>query len=110
MSTGGDPPPEAIAEAADVVAEKIDLLLERATDAVLRAPTAGSQGWRKAWESRDSDAGHVAAAQRARVKAAIADLAGLRTEASSQATPPQQQPRRRDARASQPTSQQLAIW
>ena len=107
MSSGGDPPHAAIVDAADIVAEKIDVLLERAVDVVLDAPRAGSPQWRQAWESRDSESGRTAAAQRARVKAAIAELAGLRTEASPHAAP---RPRRRDARASQTTSQQLAIW
>lgn len=113
MSTGGDPPPEAIAEAADVVAEKIDVLLERATDAVLGSPNAGSHEWRQAWESRDSEAGRMAAAQRARVKATIAELAGLRTEMGPQhqsEPQPQPRPRRRDTSASHPSSQQLAFW
>lgn len=103
----GEPPHAAIADAADVVAEKIDILLERATDAVLGAPPAGSQQWRQLWDSRDSETGRVAAAQRARVKAAIADLAGVRNDGGPQ---PQVQPRRRATRASRPASQQLAIW
>ncbi|NKS85643.1 hypothetical protein GS894_23890 [Rhodococcus hoagii] len=42
-------PREAIAEAAEAVAEKIDVLLERATDAVLGAPRPGSEAWQQAW-------------------------------------------------------------
>ena len=72
-------PHAAIAEAADVVAEKIDVLLERATDAVLGTPTAGSPQWRQEWEARDSDAGRTAFELRARVKIAIAERAGIDT-------------------------------
>ncbi|MFF0818366.1 hypothetical protein ACFYVR_24950 [Rhodococcus sp. NPDC003318] len=68
---------EAVVEAAETVAEKIDVLLERATDAVLGAPWPGSPQWRQEWESRESDSGRAALEQRARVKIAIAVLAGV---------------------------------
>jgi len=70
-------PPEAIAEAAEAVAEKIDVLLERATDAVLGAPQPGSDAWQAAWAARDTDAGRAALAHRTRVKSAIAVAAGV---------------------------------
>ncbi|MBM4495950.1 hypothetical protein GS426_08305 [Rhodococcus hoagii] len=41
--------PEAITEVAEEVAEKIDVLLERATDTVLGAPQPGSDAWQQAW-------------------------------------------------------------
>ncbi|WP_458683727.1 hypothetical protein [Prescottella equi] len=70
-------PPEAIAEAGEAVAEKIDVLLERATDAVLGAPQPGSEAWQRAWAARDTDAGRAELAHRARVKIAIAAAAGV---------------------------------
>ncbi|NKT14607.1 hypothetical protein GS979_07175 [Rhodococcus hoagii] len=70
-------PPEAIAEAAEAVAEKIDVLLERATDAVLRVPAPGSQAWQQAWAARDTATGRAALAHRTRVKASIAAAAGV---------------------------------
>lgn len=69
--------PEAITEAAEAVAEKIDVLLERATDTVLGAPQPGSEAWRTAWAARDSDAGRAELAHRTRVKIEIARAAGL---------------------------------
>ena len=70
-------PPETIAEAAEAVAEKIDVLLERATDTVLGAPPPGSDAWQQAWAARDTDAGRAALAHRTRVKTAIAAAAGV---------------------------------
>ena len=70
-------PPEAIAEAAEAVAEKIDVLLERATDTVLGAPQPGSDAWQQAWAARDTAAGRAALAHRTRVKTAIAAAAGV---------------------------------
>ncbi|WJJ14427.1 hypothetical protein P9990_26825 (plasmid) [Prescottella equi] len=72
-------PPEAIAEAAEAVAEKIDVLLERATDTVLGAPRPGSDAWQQAWAARDTDTdtGRAALAHRTRIKAAIAQAAGV---------------------------------
>ncbi|NKR30145.1 hypothetical protein GS504_02810 [Rhodococcus hoagii] len=70
-------PPEAIAEAGEAVAEKIDVLLERATDAVLGAPQPGSEAWQRAWAARDTDAGRAALAHRIRIKTAIAAAAGV---------------------------------
>ncbi|QCQ90939.1 hypothetical protein [Rhodococcus sp. SGAir0479] len=114
-------PHDAIAEAADAVAEKIDVLLERATDAVLGAPQPGSEAWRQAWAARETDAGHAARAHRARVKIAIAEAAGvdarpevdrarraglLTREPAAQA--PEKPPRRR--RSPQGGSDQLSMW
>ncbi|MBU4616217.1 hypothetical protein IM877_15995 [Rhodococcus sp. GG48] len=70
-------PPEAIAEAAEAVAEKIDVLLERATDTVLGAPRPGSDAWQQALAARDTDAGRADLAHRTRVKVAIARAAGM---------------------------------
>lgn len=70
-------PPDAIAEAAEAVAEKIDVLLERATDAVLGAPQPGSDAWQQAWAARDTDAGRAELAHRTRIKTAIAAAAGV---------------------------------
>ncbi|BCN61480.1 hypothetical protein RE9427_48500 (plasmid) [Prescottella equi] len=64
-------PYEAITEAAEAVAEKIDVLLERANDAVIRAPRPGSEAWRQAWAARDTAAGRAASAHRARIKTAV---------------------------------------
>ncbi|BDC75061.1 hypothetical protein [Prescottella equi] len=69
--------PEAITEVAEEVAEKIDVLLERATDTVLGAPQPGSDAWQQAWAARDTDAGRAALANRTRIKAAIAQAAGV---------------------------------
>ena len=101
-------PQESIVDAAEVIAEKLDVLLERATDTVLGTPRPGSPQWRQDWDSRDSDAGRTAADQRARVKEAITALA-LRhyvTPAARQVS----RPHRRTMTASAPASQQLAIW
>ncbi|MCD7052168.1 hypothetical protein LRS58_15715 [Rhodococcus sp. BH2-1] len=70
-------PHDAITEAAEAVAEKIDVLLERATDHVLGAPQPGSEAWRQQWDSRDTEAGRAALAHRARIKIAIARAAGV---------------------------------
>ena len=70
-------PPETIAEAAEAVAEKIDVLLERATDTVLGAPQPGSDAWQQAWAARDTAAGRAALAHRTRIKTAIAQAAGV---------------------------------
>lgn len=70
-------PQDAITEAADAVAEKIDVLLERATDAVLGGPRPGSEQWRQAWDTRDTAAGRAALEHRTRVKIAIAEAAGV---------------------------------
>jgi hypothetical protein len=122
--------PEAIVEVAETVVEKIDVLLERATDAVLGAPRPGTPLWRQAWESRESESGRAALEQRARVKIAIAELAGvdprheyerarragvlpIRTEIAEVAVGQQQRVSRRRgtaAAASRSESQQLAIW
>lgn len=117
---------EAIAEAADAVAEKIDVLLERATDTVLGAPRPGSPQWRRAWESRESEAGRVALEQRVWVKIAIAEAAGVDSRheldrarragvlvSRSEVEPANGgRPRRRGgaAGARQSESQQLSIW
>ncbi|MFD4268187.1 hypothetical protein [Rhodococcus sp. NPDC058481] len=96
---------ESIVDAAEMIAEKLDVLLERATDAVLGAPRAGSQQWRQDWDSRESAAGRAAAEQRARVKAEIAALALCHTAPARQVPRP-----RRGGSVVGPASQQLAIW
>ncbi len=63
--------------AAEAVAEKIDVLLERATDAVLGAPRPGSEAWQQAWAARDTAAGRAASAHRAQAKTSIAVAAGV---------------------------------
>lgn len=77
MGACGGVSQQAIAEAAELVAEKIDVLLERATDVVMGAPRAGSPQWKQAWASRDTDAGRAEVEHRARVKIAIAEAAGV---------------------------------
>jgi len=69
--------PEAIADVAEAVAEKIDVLLERATDTLIAAPRPGSPQWHTAWEARESTAGQAAIEQRMLVKIAIALSAGV---------------------------------
>lgn len=69
--------PAVIADAADAIAERIDLLLERATDAVIAAPNPGSPQWREAWETRGSEEGRAALERRMLVKIAIAQRAGI---------------------------------
>lgn len=103
---------ESIVDAAEMIAEKLDVLLERATDAVLGAPRAGSQQWRQDWDSRDSPAGRRTAEQRAQVKEAIAELIGidLRPQAAPSSRLLSGSRRRGQASASRPVSQQLAIW
>lgn len=68
---------QAITEAAEVVAEKIDTLLERAADVLLGAPKPGSAQWHQAWAARDTAAGRAALERRARMKIAIAETAGV---------------------------------
>lgn len=100
-------PQESIVDAAEVVAEKLDLLLERATDSVLGTPLPGSPQWLREWDARDTAGGRAEAAHRARVKAKIAALA-IRHHIEPA---PRQVPRphhRRPAEGS--ASQQLAIW
>ncbi|QDP08271.1 hypothetical protein [Prescottella equi] len=70
-------PDEAIAEAAEALAEKIDVLLERATDVVLGAPRPGSEAWRQAWAARNTAVGRAASAHRVQVKTLIAVAAGV---------------------------------
>ncbi|WP_430336194.1 hypothetical protein [Rhodococcus sp. ACT016] len=113
-------PPEAITEAADAVAEKIDVLLERATDTVLGAPQPGSDAWQQAWAARDTDSGRAELAHRARVKIAIARAAGVdpRSEieragragilADENAAEPPETPKRR--RRSGDGGGQLSMW
>lgn len=67
----------AIVDSADSVAEKIDMLLDRAVDTVMGAPTPGSRQWRQGWETRGSAAGYAALEQRMLVKIAIAQRAGV---------------------------------
>jgi hypothetical protein len=62
---------------ADAVAERIDVLLERATDSVIGAPRPGSPQWYQEWESRGSASGRAAYEQRMLVKIAIAARAGV---------------------------------
>ncbi|MBM4575898.1 hypothetical protein GS415_08495 [Rhodococcus hoagii] len=70
--------PEAITEVAEEVAEKIDVLLERATDTVLGAPQPGSDAWQTGvGRTATPDAGRAALAHRTRIKAAIAQAAGV---------------------------------
>ncbi len=101
-------PQESIVDAAEMIAEKLDVLLERATDTVLGTPRPGTPQWRQDWDSRDSDAGRTAAEQRARVKEEIAALV-LRHHTTPS---PRHVPRRhrRGATAGSTPSQQLAIW
>lgn len=120
---------QAITETAEVVAEKIDVLLEQATDVVLGAPKPGSAQWRQMWEARDTADGRAALEQRARVKIAIAESAGVdlrhgleqvhRTgvftppgaAVEHRAKRPQSRGRRNPAAGSSlPECQQLAIW
>lgn len=115
---------QAISEAAEVVAEKIDALLERATDLVLGAPVPGSTQWRQAFDARNTPAGRAALELRAQVKVAIAEGAGvhLRGEAerlgragafAPSAAPVDtsaRRPRSRAHRDAGPESQQLSIW
>ena len=98
---------ESIVDAAEMIAEKLDVLLERATDTVLGTPRPGSPQWRQDWDSRDSAAGRAEAAQRARVKEEITALA-LRHH--THATWQVPRPNRRRSVAGPMPSQQLAIW
>ncbi|MDH6681024.1 hypothetical protein M2284_005267 [Rhodococcus sp. LBL1] len=70
-------PHDAITEAAEAVAEKIDVLLERATDHLLGAPQPGSEAWRQQWDSRDTEACRAELAHRTRVRIAIARATGV---------------------------------
>jgi hypothetical protein len=69
--------PEAIADVAEAVAEKIDVLLERAADTLIAAPRPGSPQWHTAWEARESLAGQAALEERILVKIAVALSAGV---------------------------------
>ena len=98
---------ESIVDAAEMIAEKLDVLLERATDTVLGTPRPGSPQWRQDWDSRDSHAGRTAAEQRASVKDAITALVSHHITPASLQSP---RTRRRGSAAPGPASQQLAIW
>lgn len=65
---------EEVAEAGDILAEEVDVLLERLTDKVLASPRAGSRAWYTQWNSHNSPDGQR---RRLLVKIAIASQAGI---------------------------------
>ncbi len=68
---------EAVTEAGDILAEQVDVLLERLTDKVLGTPRAGSREWYTQWDAQHSPAGHHLQGQRLLVKIAIASQASV---------------------------------
>lgn len=72
-------PDAVLDELAQSLAEKIDILLDRLTDRALAAPTAGSAAWQSEWAHRDSTEGRAQQARRIRVRAILADRAGIAT-------------------------------
>ncbi|MDJ0362236.1 hypothetical protein [Rhodococcus sp. H29-C3] len=72
-------PDEVLDELAQSLAEKIDILLDRLTDRALTAPAAGSAAWQSEWAHRDSTKGRAQQARRVRVRAILADKAGIAT-------------------------------
>jgi len=44
---------EEVAEAGDILAEEVDVLLERLTDKVLASPRAGSRAWYTQWNAHN---------------------------------------------------------
>jgi len=65
---------EGVAEAGDILAEEVDVLLERLTDKVLASPRAGSRAWYTQWNAHNSPDGQR---RRLLVKIAIASHAGI---------------------------------
>lgn len=82
----------AVADAVEVLRDRLDVLLDRLTDTVLGTPIPGSARWRAQFDTPDAVTRAVRADSRATVRAMIAERAGVVDPAASQSMPP-----RRDA-------------
>ncbi|OZC83880.1 hypothetical protein CH254_23600 [Rhodococcus sp. 06-412-2C] len=69
-------PEQVLDELAQILVEKLDILLDRLTDRAFEVPDAGSAAWQAQWLNRDSDAGREQHARRLYVRAVIASRAG----------------------------------
>ncbi|MEW1881882.1 hypothetical protein AB0O58_19565 [Rhodococcus sp. NPDC080181] len=67
----------AIAQAAELVREKLDLLLDRVTDTVLGIPAPGTPQWRSRFHNPDELTRVLRSARRAELRALIAERAGV---------------------------------
>lgn len=67
----------AIAQAAEMVREKLDLLLDRVTDTVLGIPAPGTPQWRSRFHNPDELTRVLRSARRAELRALIAKRAGV---------------------------------
>ncbi|WP_182263282.1 hypothetical protein [Rhodococcus sp. UFZ-B548] len=86
----------AISQAAEMVREKLDLLLDRVTDTVLGIPAPGTPQWRNRFHNPDELTRVLRSARRVELRALIAERAGVADPAAA----PQQRrvhslPRRR---------------
>ena len=66
-----------VEDAADLIREKLDVLLDRAVDKILGSPQPGSVAWRAAWRDRDTAAGRAAEHRRLLTRIAVAQRAGI---------------------------------
>ncbi len=101
----------AIADAAHVLREKIDILLDRLTDVVLGPPTPGSAQWRNLFQVSGDLTRMARGMRRADVRALIAAHAGVADPAGAPQHPPASAvpaPRRRRGRRADPA--QLSIF
>lgn len=102
----------AITDAAQVLREKIDVLLDRLTDVVLGSPTPGTAQWRNLVQGPGDLTRMARGARRADVRALIAAHAGVADSAGApQRHPPASAvsvPRRRRGRGADPA--QLSIF
>lgn len=67
----------AIARAAEMVLEKLDLILDRVTDNVLGIPAPGTPQWRNMFHSSDEITRVLHSARRTELRALIAARAGV---------------------------------
>ncbi len=101
----------AITDAAQVLREKIDILLDRLTDVVLGSPTPGTAQWRNLVHGSGNLTRMTRGARRADVRALIAAHAGVADPAGIQqgsSTPGVAVSRRRRGRRVDPA--QLSIF
>lgn len=66
-----------ITQAAEMVREKLDLILDRVTDTVLGIPAPGTPQWRSRFHSSDELTRVLRSARRAELRALIAERAGV---------------------------------
>ncbi|OZE28118.1 hypothetical protein CH278_24670 [Rhodococcus sp. 05-2254-5] len=99
-------------ELAQILVEKLDILLDRLADRAVAVPDAGSSAWRSQWHDRTSDAGRERHSYRLYVRAVIATKAGvrLRKPAEQDELAPPVAPRMRTRRVRRVNGNQLTIF